>query len=285
MRKRVLLGLVCLSGLGAVAQAAVAVENDTIFRHDHAWARFGKGSWREVRILTQNFDEQGNPTDSSITDNKTTVEEVTAERVTLKVEVTVEVAGKRFPSQPQIIKQGYAGETVGQTVSVKSLEPETVTIDGQQVRCQTQQVEILGGVTREVSLLSFAPGHFPAILKRKSTMRDAAGTKTMQESTTEVKAVGMSRRVLNERVPREAYLVRQEQRNDRGVTTTWSWHVPDVPGEIVDQCSKKVDIQGRLVRRTTLELVGYGIQGTDPDDLFPDVRRRRARRSRRREER
>jgi hypothetical protein len=280
MRKRVLLGLVCLTSLAAVAQAA---QNDTILRHDHAWARFGKGSWRQVRIVTQNFDEQGNPTDSSITDNKTSVEEVTPERVTLKVEVTVEVAGKRFPSQPQIIKQGYAGETVGQTVSFKSLEPETLSIDGQQVRCETQQVEILGGVTREVSLISFAPGHFPAILKRKSTMRDAAGTKTMQEATTEVKAVGMSRRVLNERLPREAYLVRQEQRSEHGVITTWSWHVPDVPGEIVDQCSKKIDPQGRLVRRTTLELVGYGIKGTAPDDVITD-HRRRARRARRRGE-
>jgi len=278
----VFIGLVCLTIPGAVAAAA---ENDSILQRDHAWARFDKGSWRKVRIVTQNFDEQGNPTDSSITDNKTTVEEVTPERVTLKVEVTVEVAGKRFPSKPQIIKQGYAGETVGQTVSVKSLEPETVTIGGEQVRCQTQQVEILGGVTREVSLISFASNHFPAILKRKSTMRDAAGTKTMQEATAEVKAVGILRRVLNERVPRDAYLVRQEQRNDHGVTLTWSWHVPDVPGEIVDQYSKKVDTEGRVVRRTTLKLVGYGIRGADPEDVYPDLRRRRARRSRRRDDR
>jgi hypothetical protein len=113
-------------------------------------------------------------------------------------------------------------------------------------------------------------------------MSDAAGTKTMQEAISEVKAVHMPRRILNERHPREAYLVKLEQKNERGVTNTWSWHVPDVPGEIVDQCSKKLDTEGRLVRRTTLELVGYGGEEVAGKDLPPDGGSRRARRRNRR---
>jgi hypothetical protein len=250
-------------------------------RQDHPWGRFGNGSWREVRIVTETFDAEGNPADSSITHNKTTVQDVAADRVTLKVEVTVEVAGQRFPSEPQIITQGFAGQTVGQTVSVVPAGAETITIEGQPFKCETQKIEIAGGVTREVNLISFAPEHFPAILKRKSTMRDAADTKTMQEATSEVRAVDMTRYILKERFPREAFLVYDEQRNDRGRTTTWSWHVPDVPGEIVDQSSKKVDNEGRTVRRTALELVGFGVDGVPQDDSRPDTRRR-ARRARRR---
>jgi hypothetical protein len=284
LSKRMLWGLVCLTSLGAGAPIAAAAQHDALLQQSHAWARFGKGSWRQVRIVTQSFDEQGQPADSSITDNKTTVEEVTPERVTLKVEVTVEVGGQRFPSQPQIVKQGYAGETVGQTISVKPLAGETVSIDGRDVQCKTEQIEIVGGVTREVNLISYSADYVPAILKRKSTMSDAAGTKTMQEATSEVKALDMPRRVLNELEPKNAYLVRQEQKNDRGVTTTWAWHVPDVPGEIVDQCSKKVDNQGRMVRRTTLELVGYGVTSMD-DDSYREVGHRRARRAKRRSER
>jgi len=279
--KGTILGLVAWTSLGALAGFAGAAEHDAILRQDHAWGRFGKGSWREVRIVTQTFDPQGNPADSSVTHNKTSVQDVTADHVTLKVEVTVEVAGQRFPSEPQIITQGFAGETAGQTVSVKPGAGETVTIDGEPVECETREIEIQGGVTREVSLISYAPEHFPSILKRTTTMRDAAGTKTMQEVTSEVKAVGMPRRVLNERFQRDAFLVCEQQRNDRGLTTIWSWHVPDIPGEIVDQSSKKVDNEGRLVRRTTLELVGYGVHGVQPDDSFPDTRRR-ARRARRR---
>ncbi len=50
-----------------------------------------------MRILTETFDEEGNVTSSSVTDNVTTLEKVEAEGVTLKVEVTVEVAGQTIP--------------------------------------------------------------------------------------------------------------------------------------------------------------------------------------------
>ncbi len=278
--------LILLGSVALLAPAAVAAEHDAMLQQAHVWARFGKGAWRQVRILTQNFDEQGQVTDSSLTDNKTTVVDVTSDRVTLQVEVTVEVAGQRFPSQPQIIMQGYAGETIGDTQAVKSLDPETLSIDGRQIRCENQQVEIAGGVTREVNLITFSPDHHPAILRRKSTLSDAAGNKLMQEVTSEVKALDMSRRVLDEDAPKAAHLVRLEQKNDRGSTITWSWHVPEVPGEVVDECSQKTDAAGHLVRRTTLELVGYGLSDIEEvetqDGPKPEASPRRSRRQQRR---
>ena len=59
------------------------------------------------------------------------------------------------------------------------------------------------------------------------------------------------------------FAVRSVQQNEHGVTTTWSDDVPEVPGEIVSQCQRKVDPQGRIVRRSTLELVGYGVEGEE----------------------
>ena len=50
---------------------------------------------------------------------------------------------------------------------------------------------------------------------------------------------------------------------------------PSVPGEVVDQSTKKVDPQGQTVRRTTLELVAYGVTN---EDLSGTRRGRRARR-------
>ncbi|REK12455.1 MAG: hypothetical protein DWQ37_12025 [Planctomycetota bacterium] len=280
------LGLALLVALGAAA--ASAAESDALLRESHPWARFGKGAWRQVRIITESFDEDGNPSDASITDNKTTVEEVTADRVTLKVEVTVELGGQRFASEPQIVTQGYAGETVGQTVSVRALDPQTITIDGEEIRCETQQLEIAGGVTREKTVINYVVDRTPAILRRESTMTNADGTKTMQQITSEVRAVDMIRRVLDVLEPKTAYLVRVEQKNDRGTTSTWSWHVTDVPGEIVDECSKKLDSEGRLVRRTTLELIDYGsVESMRSSDVEfsgpqPQYRNRRARRRARR---
>jgi hypothetical protein len=245
--------------LFATAGPTGADELDELLEQAHPWARFGKGAWRHVRIVTENYDADGKPTDGSLTDNKTTVTDVAPNRVTLQVEVTVEVAGQKFPSQPQTIVQGYAGETMGKIATPKVLEPQTLTIDGREIRCEARQLDISGGVTNEQTLVVFAAGHEPAILRRQSTLREAGDGKELQEITSQVMSLHMIRHLVQHDKPKGVYLVRTNQKNDRGTTITWSWHAPEVPGEVVDECSHKTDAEGRVVRRTTLELVGYGL--------------------------
>lgn len=242
----------------AGSRLVAADDLNTLLEQAHPWARFGAGAWRHVRIVTENYDAEGNPADGSVTDNKTTVTEVTPERVTLRVEVTVEVAGQKFPSQPQIIVQGYAGETLGKIAPARPLEPQTIAIDGREIRCEARQLEISGGVTNEQTQIVFAAGHVPAILRRQSTLREAGDQKELQQITSQVMSLNMIRHLTNSDKPQSVYLVRATQNNDRGTTITWSWHAPNVPGEVVDECSHKTDADGRVVRRTTLELVDYG---------------------------
>ncbi len=177
--------------LAGVAGRSFCADDDSLLQKAHAWGRFHPGAWRYVQIITENFDGDGRLVrlESTHADNLTTLEEVTGDHATLRVEVTVEIAGQRFPSQPQIIKQGYAGENVGQRVSIKALDPEAVTVDGRQIRCETEQIEILGGASKETSLISYAPRLTPAILKRRSTTSDVASDKTTGESYSEVYAL------------------------------------------------------------------------------------------------
>ncbi len=270
-RKFVICGCLVVCGWMGLASAAAAAELGDILQQAHAWARFGKGSWRQVRILTENFDERGKVTSSSTTDNIITLEDLTAEQVTLKVEVTVEIAGQKFPSPAQLIQQGYAGETAGQTVSIKSLDGELLMVDGREIPCESRLIEILGGGNKEVIQLSYSPRMTPTILKRKSTTSDATSGKTVQEAVTEVFALDRRLKVLDEPGERRGYRMRQVLKSDRGTTTTWSDHVHDVPGEVVAHSAQKFDEQGRLVRRTTLELVDYGADG---DEKFRDLPRR-----------
>jgi hypothetical protein len=264
--------------VGGWLPMAAAAEPEPILQRAHAWARFGKGSWRQVRIVTESFDTQGNITDSSITDNRTTLEEVTPEHVSLKVEVTVEVGGKKFPSPPQLIQQGYAGESVGQTVSIKSLAAERLTVDGREIPCEAQQIEILGGANKQVIEISYSPRIVPTILRRKSTTSDVTSGKTLQEALTEVYALDKRLRVLDEPIEKRGYRVRQVLTTDRGSTTTWSVHAHDVPGEVVAESTQKFDDSGRVERRTRLELVGYGVEGDD--DSYQDAPRRKRRNKR-----
>lgn len=261
---RFLLAAIALVGGCLAAPLARAADGAAMLRQAHAWARFGQGAWRQVRIVTESFDDKGQLTNSSSTDNITTVQEVGPDHVTLKVEVTVEVEGKRFPSQPQTLRQGFAGENVGQTVSFKPLEAETVVVGGRPIACEAQQIEIVGGASKEVTQISYSPQVIPPILRRKTTLSDAASGKTTQEALAEVLAIDVRHRVLGE--PKRAYRVQTLQTTDRGATSTVAVHVSDIPGEIVEQTSKKLDSEGRLERRSRLELVGYGVQEEAPRD-------------------
>ena len=230
----------------------------SLLQQCHPWGRFAKGSWRRVVIVTETFDEQGKLTNASTTDSKTTLEEVTPERVTLRMEVTMEVAGQKIPSQPQVVKQGYAGESIGQTVSVKQLGGETVVVEGREIPCQSEEIEVASGAGKDVTQISFANHPTPVVLKRKTTTIDAASGRTTQEATSEVTALDKPVLVLDG--IQTGYAVRTVQKNEHGVTTTWAEHVPEVPGEVVSQSSRKLDPKGRIVRRSTLELVGYGLE-------------------------
>lgn len=257
------------------APLAVAGDGADLLRQAHAWARFGQGAWRQVRIVSESFDDKGQLIHSSTTDNITTVQEVAPDHVTLKVEVTVEAEGKRFPSQPQTLRQGFAGENVGQTVSFKPLEAETVVVGGRSITCQAQQIEIVGGASKEVTQISYSPQVVPPILRRKTTLVDAASGKTTQEALVEVLAIDVRHHVLGE--PKRAYRVQTLQTTDRGATSTVAVHVSDIPGEVVEQTSKKLDSAGQLERRSRLELVGYGVN----EEPARDVGSRRSRRHKR----
>ncbi len=275
--------VICLFVCAAQSLPAPAPAADTttddVLQRAHAWARFGTGSWRQVRILTETFDEQGNVTSSSVTDNLTTLEKVDPEGVTLRMEVTVEVAGQKFPSPPQIIQQGFAGESLGQTVSIKPLDDETLTVDGREIPCRAQQIEILGGGNKETIQISYVPDETPTILRRKSTTSDTTSGATTQESVAEVFALDKRLRLLGEAIERRGYRMRQVLKTGRGTTTTWSDHVAGVPGEVVAHSSQKFDEQGRMVRRTTMELVDFRAEEAEGD--LGDLSRRTRRQQRR----
>src|SRR4051812_45773010 len=75
----------------------------------HVWGHFGSGTWKQVRIVTESLGDRGDVIDTTTTDTKTTLVRADLRHVTLRIEATVDVAGKRFQSQPQIVEYGYFG--------------------------------------------------------------------------------------------------------------------------------------------------------------------------------
>jgi hypothetical protein len=100
----------------------------------------------------------------------------------------------------------------------------------------------------------------PYVLERQCVVTDAEGKGTPSETDTAVIALDMPVRVKGEL--RDGSYVRTVQKNGKTTVTTLATVVPDVPGGVVSHSSKEVDKNGRLLRRSTLELIDYN---ADPD--------------------
>lgn len=273
--------LVCCSVALLAATAVLAPElllarqrGDGICETHHPWGRFEPGAWKLVREVTESLDAQGAVVGASTTETKTTLMDIDDQGVTLEVAVVVEVAGKRFAKEPQLVRQGFHGEVLNDQLRVKEPQASQVTIEGQKLSCRNQQVEIDGPSGKTVVGVWYSDTVEPFILRREASTTSPDGAQVLSQTTTEVVALAMPWKVLAEM--KSAALIRTVHRHAKGVTTTWAFASADVPGGIVSHTSKETDESGRLIRRSTLELIDYGRQ-CEPTraGLFP--RKRRAR--------
>lgn len=243
---------------------------------EHPWANFPVGSWRSVRVLVETLDEAGKVSSSTLTETKGTLLAADAHGYSLRIESTVEIAGKQFKAQPQVVRHGYFGEAEGQEINFKRLGEEDVTIDGRVVKSQVQQaVYEVDGIKR-TSTIHYSDLVPPYQLKRV-TVTDGLPVEQRNTTTVETIALEMPHRVLD-RI-RGTAIVKTTRRSPQGTKVTLEVHDDDVPGAVVSHTASEFDATGKVLRRSTLELIDYAIGG-HPDDADPVVRRRRQTRMR-----
>ena len=90
--------------------ASYAASQHSAERQRHPWGRFRPGSWKKISLITETFDGDGKVINTSIARTRTTLSGVNDDGVTLKVEATVDLAGKQVQSEPQVLLQGWHGE-------------------------------------------------------------------------------------------------------------------------------------------------------------------------------
>jgi hypothetical protein len=249
------------------AETATPIEAELSPRDLHVWGRFDPGTWKRVRIVTDNLSDRGDVADTTTTDTKTTLMRADAKRIALRIEATVDVAGKHFECPPQTVEYGYYGESPDEHAELKMLGSEPLTVDGRQVFCRIQQVVASIGREKQITQMFLSDAVEPYVLKRQTAFlrRDADGEPAADEpqTTTEVIALDVPYRVLHD-VKSTAY-ERTIQRSPRGTNVTLDVTSVDVPGGIVARTSKELDLQGRTLRRSSMELVDYQIADNDDD--------------------
>ncbi len=224
----------------------------------HPWGRFEPGAWKRVRVITETLGAGGPVSETSSAETKTTLLRVDPDGVVLEIRVTIEVAGKRFEVEPQVVKQGFHGEVVCPTTKLRRAGPGEVVIEGRKIPCDIYQFESSSNGCGTVTQLYYSKSVAPHILKRESATTKVDGGEMQKQTVAQVIALDMPRRVMAE--TQTAALIRTVQKQPKSTITTWASSTPAVPGGIISHSSKEVDAEGQPVRRSTLELLDYGLE-------------------------
>ena len=244
-------------GLSLVLTEAKTSENLPWTRY-HLWGSFPTGAWKTIRLVTESLDEQGKPTSVSTTESTTSLMDRDAKGVTLLVEAVVELVDKRLTVVPRIVRQDYFGLSAGAPVQVKSVGVTRLEIEGQKIPVQIHQAEETTPTGRTVTTIHFSDQVAPYVLRRETRSTDWEGKKILSETTSSVVALGLPWKVLSE--IKQAALVHTLHKESKGTVETWALVCAEVPGGVVCQASKEYDETGRLVRRSSLELVDYDLR-------------------------
>jgi hypothetical protein len=225
----------------------------------HLWGRFQPGTWKLVRVVTESLNEQGQVVSTSTTDTKTTLVSIDRDGVTLEVETCIEVAGKRYLSEPQTIRQGFYGETAGSGAKLKDPSDGELLIEDRKVPCKIQHLTVDDSNGKTAATLHYSTTVFPHVLKRAIAVTDPDGTPA-SETNMDVVALDMPVRVHG--AIRVAAYVKTVYKTAKATITTMAVVAPEVPGGVVNQSSKELANNGQPVGRSTLELLDYN---SDPD--------------------
>lgn len=250
-----------LTIVACCAEFALGQEDVGFCSRHHPWGGFEPGAWKLVRVVTETLDPDGSLTGTSTTDTRTTLVEAGPDTLTLRQSVTVEVAGKRFEAEPKSVTQGLCGQRPGQAVRFSQPKPAEVVIEQQPVDCRVQRMTINGQSTTAVTNVYYSDDIEPHVLRRETVVTNGDGEGLISESTTEVLALNMPFRVLSE-IQTTAQL-RTVHKHPKGTVVTTTVHSPRVPGGVVAHWSKELDPQGNIIRRSTLELLDYGLESEE----------------------
>ena len=260
-----------------LAPSGMAQTRDIPKEH-HGWGRFAPGAWRTARIITDSFDENGEPTGTT-----TNIERIALQRsrrgyAILRIESVLEVGGKTFDSPVRTISVGYHGEEIGNRTLMQEMDPEETSVDGEPIPCRVRHYEIESPGQHKLVKIHYSNKTSPYVLRRETITTLGEDEEPAYHNQVEVTALDQLHPVLDE-VKKTSHQ-KTVKTNGKSASTKWSVHAPDVPGALVSYRSEEKNNQGQLIRQSTMELLDYGY--TAPVDEIEEVEQKVRRRSKRR---
>lgn len=253
--RKISLPALCIA-ISAITWSIQAAESQAgnLFRRANVWGQFRPGSWVVVRQGTETLDDAGQVVSESTTETRTTLADNDGRCLTFRVQASLEVGGKKLEGNPQELRQTLPANPLP-TPDPTAATEETLTIEGRKYPCKVEQAQAIADGRRTEVKTWTSPDAAPFELRRATTIVDVASNRMLEETIVEVIGFRQERRILARSRPvAEVQIV---HRHPRGQTTARALNCPEIPGGIVSQISEEFGLDGKLLRRTKVELVDF----------------------------
>ncbi len=232
----------------------------------HPWGRFHVGSWKKVRVVTEDLDEAGKIIGTTKTETTTKLVHLDKTSYTLSITVNVEIAGKQLSKKTQNVRKGFSGENVGDSVKVETVGKAIVHLDGVSIPSEVRRIVVDSGGGQRVTTIHYSKNVVPFVLRRETKSTAAGGMSTTFTSRGKVLASEMPFPILSEY--KRSSIVQTVHGRPGGKTTTTEIYSLDVPGGVVAHTSNETNEAGRVVRKSRLELVNFQVVQESPPQKF-----------------
>ncbi|MFL2870529.1 MAG: hypothetical protein ACJZ8O_07230 [Pirellulaceae bacterium] len=240
----------------SICVACSAVAQEWVMSRDHhSWGRFSKGSWKQVRVLTDVLNESGEVTSTSKVETTSQIIDRLGDTFALEIDVKTIVGERAFESPTQKIKREYQGK--GKITVSAPMDRATLEISGTTIQVEIREVTLTGKDERRVSEIYYSPDLAPFIFKRSTKAYDSENNLRYQTNMA-VEEYGIAHKVVGEthRVTRIKTIHEQNGTN----RITEELFSEKVPGGVISHTSTDIDQKtNRVTKRSKLELIDYAV--------------------------
>ena len=224
----------------------------------HVWAKFPIGSWREVEITTETFDEAGALVGRSVTTQKEILKAMAEDSYVLEIQATVDVSGKQIvgPVNTRILR--LLTDQSGSIFSTTRLEDEKILVDDQPLDCQVWDVFYDEEARNLRDRVYYSPEQFPHVIRRETfEVSEEHPDDTPAADITSVIARHLPQSFDDHILP--CVCIKTTRDREKGSMQVLTMISPGIPGGEVQSWSTDFSAEARPNRWSVLKLLNYGV--------------------------
>ncbi len=224
----------------------------------HLWAKFPIGSWREIEVTTETFDESGKVFGRSVTTQRETLKALAEDGYVLETQATVDVSGKQIvgPVNTRVLR--LLTDRSGVIFSSTRSGDEILVIDEMPDKCQVWDILYNEETQNLRDRIYYSADQFPHVLRRETyAMAEnlPPGTTPRETSNVIARHVPFAK---NDRIM-SCVCENSTRLRDKGSIHNLRMLSPEIPGGEVQTWSTDYNAAGQPNRWSILKLLDYGV--------------------------